>query len=96
MSSCLPPPDEPPPPELDDRVDPLDEELLDELELELLVEYLVEVCEDPPCGLTSVPKSVQFSQTSSSAPSTLIVFADDVSAPHISHWTIPSVCNPTA
>jgi hypothetical protein len=35
-----------------------------------------------------VPKSAQSSHTSSSAPSTLTVFGDAVSAPHISHCTI--------
>ncbi len=48
------------------------------------VEYLVDVLELEDC-VTSVPKSVQFAQTSSCAPSTLMVFGDDVSAPHISH-----------
>jgi len=72
------------PPELDvlvlvvDWLPPLD---ADELES---VEYLVDVLELEGC-LTSVPKSVQFEHTSSFAPSTLIVFGDDVSAPHISH-----------
>jgi hypothetical protein len=72
------------PPELDvlvlvvDWLPPLD---ADELES---VEYLVDVLELEVC-LTSVPKSVQFEHTSSFAPSTLIVFGDDVSAPHISH-----------
>ena len=63
--------------------DPLESplELEDELEL---VEYLLEELELVGC-LTSVPKSVQFEHTSSFAPSTLIVFGDDVSAPHISH-----------
>lgn len=51
------------------------------------VEYFVDVLELEGC-LTSVPKSVQFEQTSSFAPSTLIVFGDAVSAPHISHWTM--------
>ena len=66
-----------------------------ELELALLVldvleddvEYFVDV-EEVSCVLTSVPKSAQLSQTSSSAPSTLTVFGDDVSAPHISHCTM--------
>ncbi len=49
-----------------------------------VVEYLLEELELEVC-LTSVPKSVQFEHTSSFAPSTLIVFGDDVSAPHISH-----------
>ncbi|ELZ01111.1 hypothetical protein C482_07921 [Natrialba chahannaoensis JCM 10990] len=48
------------------------------------VEYLVDVLELEVC-LTSVPKSVQFEHTSNFAPSTLMVFGDDVSAPHISH-----------
>ncbi len=67
----LPPDDPVPPLELeDDELDP--------------VEYFVDVLEDEVC-FTSVPKSVQFEHTSSSAPSTLMVFGDDVSAPHISH-----------
>lgn len=61
-----------------DWLPPLDE---DELEP---VEYLVDELELEVC-LTSVPKSVQFEHTSSFAPSTLMVFGDDVSAPHISH-----------
>jgi hypothetical protein len=86
----------PPPPPLD----PLDRELVVELlddapdvdppELfpeELLVEYFVDELE--LCWVrTSVPKSAQSSHTSSSAPSTFTVFGEDVSAPHISHWTI--------
>ncbi|ELY42607.1 hypothetical protein C495_14877 [Natronorubrum sulfidifaciens JCM 14089] len=68
--------------ELEELESPLEPE--DELEVEYFVELLVlEGC------LTSVPKSVQFEHTSNFAPSTLIVFGDDVSAPHISHWTIP-------
>jgi hypothetical protein len=64
-------------------LDPPD--LLEELPPdELDVEYFVDVV-DVSWVLTSVPKSAQLSQTSSSAPSTLIVFGDDVSAPHISH-----------
>jgi len=57
-----------------------------ELELEELepVEYFVEELELLGC-FTSVPNSVQFEHTSSFAPSTLIVFGDDVSVPHISH-----------
>ncbi len=55
-----------------------------EFELEELVEYFVEVLE-LEAVFTSVPKSVQSEQTSNFAPSTLIVFGDDVSAPHISH-----------
>ena len=49
------------------------------------VEYFVDVLELEACVFTSVPKSVQFEHTSSFAPSTLMVFGDDVSAPHISH-----------
>ena len=49
------------------------------------VEYFVDVLELDDFVFTSVPKSVQFEQTSSFAPSTLTVFGDDVSAPHISH-----------
>ena len=65
------PPDDPVPLlELDDELDS--------------VEYFVDVLEDDGC-FTSVPKSVQFEHTSSSAPSTLMLFGDDVSAPHISH-----------
>ncbi|KDE60308.1 hypothetical protein EL22_02995 [Halostagnicola sp. A56] len=49
------------------------------------VEYFVDVLELEEPVFTSVPKSVQSEHTSSLAPSTLIVFGDDVSAPHISH-----------
>jgi hypothetical protein len=77
----LPPPP-PPPPDEDE-----DEELLDD-EDEDDVEYFVDD-EDVSCVLISVPKSAQSSHTSSSAPSILTVFGDAVSAPHISHWTIP-------
>jgi hypothetical protein len=49
------------------------------------VEYFVDVSPDDDCCLTSVPKSAQSPQTSSSAPSTFTFFGDDVSAPHISH-----------
>jgi len=69
-----------PPLLFDDADDPEDE--LDE------VEYF-EVELEADLVLTSVPKSAQFAQTCSSAPSTLIVFGFGVSAPHISHWTIP-------
>ncbi len=49
------------------------------------VEYFVDV-EPVSCWVfTSVPKSEQLSQTSNSAPSTLMVFGEPVSAPHISH-----------
>jgi hypothetical protein len=54
---------------------------------ELSVEYFVDVLEPVSCR-TSVPKSEQSSHTSSSAPSTFTVLGEDVSAPHISHWTI--------
>jgi hypothetical protein len=50
-----------------------------------LVEYLLSELEPASGVFTSVPKSVQESHTSSLAPSTLMVFGDDVSAPHISH-----------
>lgn len=52
-----------------------------------LVEYFVDVLE-LFSERTSVPKSAQLSQTSSSAPSTFTVFGEPVFAPHISHWTI--------
>jgi hypothetical protein len=67
--------------EFEDAPDDEDEE--DELPDEE-VEYFVEV-ELESCVLTSVPKSEQLSQTSNSAPSTLMVLGDPVSAPHISH-----------
>jgi hypothetical protein len=70
-----------PPDELDEPEDPpLDEDELDDE----LVEYFVDVL-DCFWVFTSVPKSAQFEQTSSSAPSTFTVFGSDVSAPHISH-----------
>lgn len=59
----------------------------DELEESDDVEYFVDVELD--CWvLTSVPKSSQFPQSWSSAPSTFTVFGDADSAPHISHCTI--------
>ncbi|GGM66803.1 hypothetical protein GCM10009017_16140 [Halarchaeum rubridurum] len=67
------PPDELPP-EPDDPEDPPEDD----------VEYFVEV-EDDDSVFTSVPNSVQSLQTSSSAPSTLMVLGFAVSAPHISH-----------
>jgi hypothetical protein len=72
------------PPELLERLDePLD--CPDELDPPPdPVEYFVEVVLDSWVW-TSVPKSTQLSHTSSSAPSTLMVLGDDVSAPHISH-----------
>jgi len=73
----------------DDPLDPeLPPELPDPLELPDPVEYFVEVVVDPSWR-TSVPKSVHSSQTSNSAPSTFTVLGEDVSAPHISHWTMP-------
>jgi len=71
----LPPEDEDP----EEPPLPDDEELDEEL-----VEYFVDVV-DFCCVFTSVPKSAQSEQTSSSAPSTFTVFGPDVSAPHISH-----------
>ncbi len=67
--------------ELDDVLADEEEELPDDEE----VEYFVEVELESSWVLTSVPKSEQLSQTSSSAPSTLMVFGELVSAPHISH-----------
>lgn len=67
------------------ELEPVEPPLLvfpDELEL---VEYFVDVLESEDDWFTSVPNSVQFAHTSSFAPSTLIVFGDDVSVPHISH-----------
>jgi hypothetical protein len=58
----------------DDPLDPLDE-----------VEYFVEVDDEESCVLSSVPKSVHSSQTSSSAPSILTRLGDETSLPHISH-----------
>lgn len=69
------------PPELDE-LDALDE--LEELEELDPVEYFVEVLEESAC-VTSVPKSVHSSQTSSSAPSIFTRFGEFVSVPHISH-----------
>jgi hypothetical protein len=62
---------------------------------ELLVEYFVDVLEDSSVSI-SVPNSVQLSQTSSSAPSTLMRFGFVVSVPHISHWTILLLGYPSA
>jgi len=72
-----------PPPEEDDP----DEELLDDEELDDPledVEYFVDV-DEVSSVLTSVPKSVHSSQTSSSAPSILTRLGDETSLPHISH-----------
>jgi hypothetical protein len=57
------------------------------------VEYLLDELDDDSVR-TSVPKSLQSSQRSSSAPSTLTVVSDDFEAPHISHWGIPSLAEP--
>jgi hypothetical protein len=73
------------PPPLDDDDDELDvlpdDELDDPLEE---VEYFVDVDEESSV-LTSVPKSVHSSQTSSSAPSIFTRLGDETSLPHISH-----------
>jgi hypothetical protein len=61
-----------------------DEDVPDEDEVEYLLEEL-----DDDSVRTSVPKSLQSSQRSSLAPSTLTVVSDDLEAPHISHWGIP-------
>jgi hypothetical protein len=75
------------PPELDDPEEPDPVELPeDESELDD-VEYFVEL-ELPESVRTSVPKSVQLSQSWSSAPSTFVVVSDAFSAPHISHCGI--------
>ncbi|ADJ14868.1 hypothetical protein C497_05822 [Halalkalicoccus jeotgali B3] len=71
-----PPPD---PPEVVDSEE-LDSERPDEED----VEYFEELPEESWVW-TSVPKSAQESQTSSSAPSILTVLGVDVSVPHISH-----------
>jgi hypothetical protein len=87
MSRRRPPPEELPADPLERDPDDWDPPLLLEDWLEELVEYFVEPLE--LCWVfTSVPNSAQSSQTSSSAPSTLIVFGEVVSFPHISHWTI--------
>lgn len=69
--------------ELDDPEDPPDEEEDDDED----VEYFVLV-EELWVSRTSVPKSVQSSHSSSSAPSTFVVVSEGLSAPHISHWGI--------
>jgi hypothetical protein len=79
MSLRRPPPEE----ELPEEVElPPEEELL---ELDEPVEYFVEVELELSSVVTSVPKSVQLSHTSSSAPSILTRFGLEVSVPHISH-----------
>jgi hypothetical protein len=70
---------DPPEDELDEDED---EELPDPLED---VEYFVEVEDELSWVLTSVPKSVHSSQTSSSAPSILTRLGEATSFPHISH-----------
>jgi hypothetical protein len=77
MSRRRPPPDDEE--ELDDELD--DDELDEPLDD---VEYFVDV-EDELSVLTSVPKSVHSSQTSSSAPSIFTRLGDETSLPHISH-----------
>jgi hypothetical protein len=76
-----------PPDELED--DDEDEDFPDDEE----VEYLLDDDEDDSVR-TSVPKSLHSSQRSSLAPSTLTVVSDDLEAPHISHWGIPSLAEP--
>jgi hypothetical protein len=66
-------PEDPDAPELLDDEEPLDP-----------VEYFVEVL-DPVSCVTSVPKSVHSSHTSSSAPSIFTRLGEFVSVPHISH-----------
>jgi hypothetical protein len=73
----------------DDEDEEDDEDLPDEDEVEYLLEEL-----DDDSVRTSVPKSLQSSQRSSLAPSTLTVVSDDLEAPHISHWGIPPVAEP--
>ena len=73
----LEPPDDDPPDVDEDEEDDEEDE----------VEYFVED-ELLDSVRTSVPKSVQLSQSSSSAPSTFVVVSDELSAPHISHWGI--------
>jgi hypothetical protein len=81
-----PPPEPPEPPAVD--VLPPEPPELPEVELPPEVEYLLDP-DDEDSVLTSVPKSVHSSQSSSSAPSTFVVVSDDPSAPHISHCAIP-------
>jgi hypothetical protein len=84
----------PPPPALDPDVElevPDPPEAPDSDDPDEDVEYFVDV-DSVSSVWTSVPKSAQSPQTSSSAPSILTVFGDPVSAPHISHWTISALC----
>ncbi|AUX08155.1 hypothetical protein AArcSl_0504 [Halalkaliarchaeum desulfuricum] len=76
--------EEPPDPEAPELPPPEPPEDVPELEV---VEYLLPD-ELVDSVRTSVPNSEQESQSSSSAPSTLVVVRDDFSAPHISHWGI--------
>jgi hypothetical protein len=58
------------------------------------VEYFVEASELDSVR-TSVPNSLQSSQSWSSAPSTLTVVRDGCSLPHISHWGIHAIVEAT-
>jgi hypothetical protein len=79
MSERRPPPLSLSPPLVDGEEDEDDDDADD-------VEYFVDVeAASVSVVSTSVPKDVHWSQTSSSAPSTLTVFGDGVSVPHISH-----------
>jgi hypothetical protein len=62
---------------------PDDEDELPDPDPDEEVEYFVEV--DEEVVVTSVPNSVQSSQSSNSAPSTFVVVSEARSAPHISH-----------
>jgi hypothetical protein len=81
MSERRPPPLSLSPPLVDEDEDEDEEEDEDDADD---VEYFVDV-EAASVVSTSVPKDAHWSQTSSSAPSTLTVFGDGVSVPHISH-----------
>src|SRR6056297_451070 len=70
-------------------VEPPDEDDPEDFEPDEEVEYLVEADEED-CVRTSVPNSLQSSQSSSSAPSTFVVVSDARSAPHISHCGMDS------
>jgi type IV secretory pathway VirB10-like protein len=83
-----PPPADPDPPVVAEEPEPEPEDPDDEDDEDDDVEYFVDV-EAVSWVRTSVPKSAQSPQTSSSAPSILTVFGDPVSVPHISHWTGP-------
>ncbi len=79
----------PPPEELDEDDEEEDE---DEEDPDDPVEYFVDVVLED-CVRTSVPNWAQSEQTSISAPSTLTVVGDAVSAPHISHCGIGGLCH---